>query len=571
MADLNPEIIVTAKDQASRVLKGIGDEAQSVGQSFGQKFSAGLASAGLMAGGLVATLGLLGKTAVENAGKFEQSTVAFTTLLGDQAKAVQFLDQLKQDAARTPFELQGLVDMNQRLIGAGMAAEGARKIVLQLGDALSATGAGSAEMTRIGNTISQVFGKGKADAVDFKELVNAGWVSVKKDVADTLGVTMLQFEEMVSAGEVGFTDLSGVLTKLTSEGGKFHNAMINQSQTLNGRISTLKDNFNIMLADFAKSSGIFDIAKGAVEGLTKALEAIQPALMAMTQHKEIVVALAGAISGLLVVAIVALISAVGSALLVLGTFMAAGAAVALAVNALVEVFGGWDVVTQKVGQVFSALHTIFVTQILPALQQLWAAISSELLPALRELWTVLSPVLMPVLQLLGSVVGQFLVAQFKNFINAIVLTINIFTELVQTVARVVNFIKDAVQGMVSFISNLINNFKPRISIGLDLPDVAGAINDIRSRLSGAGRATGGMVPGPIGSPQLVLAHGGEEIKPFSTQKGGGGNGEGVAIHVHVGLFAGSQTEIRRVGEEIYRALVTLAGTQNKNVAEYFGG
>lgn len=107
-----------------------------------------------------------------------------------------------------------------------------------------------------------------------------------------------------------------------------------------------------------------------------------------------------------------------------------------------------------------------------------------------------------------------------------------------------------------------------------------SINDVIDRFKEGrekgieGFQTGGVVGGAIGQPQLAIVHGGEEIIPTSkrqpeSQRGGGGSQ--LNLNVHIGLYAGSATEKRRVAEELYQQLVNLAASQNKSVAEYFGG
>jgi len=268
-------VVAHIKADISGFQDGLNKAHSEVG-SFTSKVSAGFGALTRIAG--VAGLALAGagiagaKVGLDSAAKYEQSTIAFTTLLKDRTKALETLKVIEEDAKKTPFDLAPLIDMNQRLIGAGMSAEGARKTVLGLGDAVSSTGAGSAEMIRIGNTIGQVYGKGKADAVDFKEMVNAGWVTVKKDTAEAMGVTMAQFEDLVSAGEVDFNTLQGALTAVTGEGGKYFGAMDEQSKSLTGRMATLGDTVRIALKNVLVDSGAFDMIKNGVEKLTIFIE-----------------------------------------------------------------------------------------------------------------------------------------------------------------------------------------------------------------------------------------------------------------------------------------------------------
>ena len=85
------------------------------------KKMASLTAAGLkvglgaaLAGGGVALAA--GMKAVTSAADFEQTKVAFTTLIGDAAKAEQTLAQLLELGAMTPFEFTELADAGRKLI-----------------------------------------------------------------------------------------------------------------------------------------------------------------------------------------------------------------------------------------------------------------------------------------------------------------------------------------------------------------------------------------------------------------------------------------------------------------------
>src|SRR3990167_2752117 len=61
--------------------------------------------------------------AVMAAGKFEQTSIAFKTLLGSGEKATAMLRDLENFAKSTPFEFTGLVDASKRLLAMGFASE----------------------------------------------------------------------------------------------------------------------------------------------------------------------------------------------------------------------------------------------------------------------------------------------------------------------------------------------------------------------------------------------------------------------------------------------------------------
>ena len=58
-----------------------------------------------------------------------------------------------------------------------------------------------------------------------------------------------------------------------------------------------------------------------------------------------------------------------------------------------------------------------------------------------------------------------------------------------------------------------------------------------------GFAGGGMVPGPVGAPQLAVVHGGERISGIGGRSGGGGGGggSGITINVAAGISSPQET------------------------------
>ena len=75
---------------------------------------------------------------------------------------------------------------------------------------------------------------------------------------------------MVSAGKIGFTEIQAVIKNMTNEGGLFYNLMAEQSKSLGGQISNLRDNFDQMLNEIGKSSE--GIVSGAIKGVSFLVE-----------------------------------------------------------------------------------------------------------------------------------------------------------------------------------------------------------------------------------------------------------------------------------------------------------
>ena len=177
------------------------------------------------------------QTGVEYNKQLETYRTGLTNLLGDAKKADEALAAMQADAARTPFDTASLVKANQLLIGAGENAAYSRKTILALGDAVSATGGGSAELLRMAQNLQQVANVGKASSVDIKQFAFAG-INIYQVLADYTGKSVQDVQNMT----ISYDLLTKSLQAAAEEGGRYYNAMATQSQTLTGRLSTLKDN-----------------------------------------------------------------------------------------------------------------------------------------------------------------------------------------------------------------------------------------------------------------------------------------------------------------------------------------
>ena len=179
----------------------------------------------------------IAKAGVEFNSKMEKYQTAFTTLLGSEEEAARVMAQIRDDAARTPFDVDSLTQANQMLISAGISADQARGDILNLANAIAATGGGSAELSRMASNLQQIQNTGKASAMDIRQFANAG-INIYGLLADSMGVTAAEAAEM----DITYEQLAEALAHAAEEGGKYEGAMEAQSQTFQGRISTLKDN-----------------------------------------------------------------------------------------------------------------------------------------------------------------------------------------------------------------------------------------------------------------------------------------------------------------------------------------
>ena len=223
---------------------------------------------------------------IEYNAQIEKYTTGFTNMLGSAEAAQQVMSQIQEDAAKTPFDVESLTKANQYLISAGENAGYARSTIMALGDAVSATGGGNDELNRMAQNLQQIANTGKATAVDIKQFAYAG-IDVYGILADYTGKSTAEVQKMT----ISYDLLTQALQAASEEGGRYYNSMDTQSQTMNGRVSTLKDNVSqlagLLTGDL--SSGVGVVIGNLNDLIVKAQEAYKT---------DGWIGLAGAITGL---------------------------------------------------------------------------------------------------------------------------------------------------------------------------------------------------------------------------------------------------------------------------------
>lgn len=265
-------VVISLKDELSGKMTGInnslskmgtvGNNLKStfsgIGNRFGTEFNligkmakTATAGVGLLAGGVVG----LGVASVKAAADVETMKVALKTAMGGDASAAgKAFDTISKFAAKTPYQMDEVMRSFIKLKNMGL--DPSEKALTSYGDTASAMGKGLNDMI-----------EAVADAAtgEFERLKEFGIRSssegdrVKftfKGVTTEVGKNSKEIEQyLIKLGETNFT------------GG-----MEQQSQTLSGLLSTMKDNFSITMSTFATESGLLDVAKNAVQGLSTFVE-----------------------------------------------------------------------------------------------------------------------------------------------------------------------------------------------------------------------------------------------------------------------------------------------------------
>lgn len=340
------QLILRLRDEASQELQKFSGTLGKMGSNFQQN----LALAGTMSAGVLTALGLMTKAAISNAASYEQNRIAFETMLGSADKAKGLLQQLADFAPHTPFDLPDLVEGSKRLLAFGFTGDKILPIMKELGD-ISA-GIGTDKMPTLITALGQVNAQGSLSSRQLLQFTRAG-VGLSAELEKMFGASKEEMKKMIATGKIGLPEVEQALQNLTSQGGLFYNGMERQSKSFNGIMIATRDEFGIFVRDLVginsqgdiRDGSLFAVLKDAAEKFLVVLEKARPVVTKfateLLAHKEVVMALVGAIGGLFVLSMVALISVIGGALVVMAEFVAVGAIVGLAVGFIITHFEAW--------------------------------------------------------------------------------------------------------------------------------------------------------------------------------------------------------------------------------------
>lgn len=177
--------------------------------------------------------------AIKLAADMQQTKIAFTSMLGSGERATAFIGELKAFAAKTPFELPGLVAASRQLLAFGFEAKKIIPMMTSIGDAVAALGGGEFEIKRVTRALGQMQAKGKVSAEEMMQLAELG-IPVWELLAKKIGTDIPTAMKMAERGAISAsTGINAILAGMTD---KFGGMMAEQSKTFLGRLSTLKDN-----------------------------------------------------------------------------------------------------------------------------------------------------------------------------------------------------------------------------------------------------------------------------------------------------------------------------------------
>lgn len=204
----------------------------------------------------------------QGAAKIESTTKIFGTLLGSMEDAKTLVGELRDFAATTPFEIDGLNEAAKQLLTlTDTTKDNLIPTLKLLGDVASV---GSNDITGLTAAFVKVQSQGRITAETFETLQGQSGVLTQALVkaAGVSGVGALR--EAMAKGKVDADVLTLALQSLSGKGGKAFQAMADQSKTLGGLVSNLSDTFTNLAGDIGTQ--LLPIFKELIKDFLKFLD-----------------------------------------------------------------------------------------------------------------------------------------------------------------------------------------------------------------------------------------------------------------------------------------------------------
>ena len=230
-------------------------------------------------------------------GQFQQTEMAFRTMLQSEEKADALMKQLIRTAAITPFGVEDVTEGAKQLLAFNVAAEDVNKTLIGLGDVAAGMGLNLKDLVMLyGTTIA----KGKMDTMDLYQFLNRG-IPIADEIAKVMGLDVTnaikEVQKQIKAGKVTSDIFIQAMQSMTAEGSKFGGLMEAQSKTITGQISNIKDAIEQMFNELGKSQeGVINTGLGVVSTLVENWETVGKVLMTVVAaygaYKAVVITLA---------------------------------------------------------------------------------------------------------------------------------------------------------------------------------------------------------------------------------------------------------------------------------------
>lgn len=200
-------------------------------------------------------------------GEFELQQRSLQAILQNKSQADQIFNKTVQLAVKSPFQIKELVTFTKQLAAYRIESNKLYDTTKRLADVSAGLGV---DMGRLILAYGQVKAAAYLRGTEVRQFTEAGinmYGELQKlfKTRDQADYTTAQIVDMISKRKVTFEDVEQVFENLTSKEGIFYNMQEIQAETLQGKISNLKDSIDVMLNSIGKANE--DTLKGSIDAV----------------------------------------------------------------------------------------------------------------------------------------------------------------------------------------------------------------------------------------------------------------------------------------------------------------
>lgn len=517
----------------SRAVRSANDDAGKLQGAFSGIKSA---AAGLASGFAAAQVVQFGADVVQSASAMNETLSKSNAVFGSQAAAMRkwasgaasSFGQSKQEALAAASSFGNM--FSQLGIGDERAASMSKSMTELASDFASFHNADITEVL----TAQQAAFRGEYDAVQkFVPTINAAAVE-QKALAMGLGKTTKELDAQDKALATQALLMEGAGDAM-GDYDRTANSLANRQRALTAKWNDAKAALGQGLLPVVSSvtgfmadnlPGAMNMARVAAARFGEAFKTVTDWL---AEHRPVLIGIGVAVTATVVPAFLAWAASAAAAA---ASMVLAVAPLVALTAAVVYAYQNWGWFRDAVDKVAS-----FVTRTLwPALKAVGAWISGTLIPTI------------------GNIIAKFrewatkageIAADIKTRIGDIVTFVkDLPGKITSAASGMWDGIKNAFRSAINWIIRAWNGLEFKIP-GFDPPGPGPSFGGFTLGVPNIpSLAQGGLVPGALNQPRMILAHGGEVVTPASARNRGGGGGE-IHIHVENRGIVGSQSEMGR--------------------------
>lgn len=198
-------------------------------------------------------------------GEFELQQRSLQAILQNKSQADQIFNKTVQLAVKSPFQIKELVTFTKQLAAYRIESDKLYDTTKRLADVSAGLGV---DMGRLILAYGQVKAAAYLRGTEVRQFTEAGinlYGELQRYFEEVKGeaYTTAQIVDMISKQKVTFEDIENIFKRLTDSGGLFYNMQEIQAETLQGKISNLKDSIDVMLNSIGKANE--DTLKGSID------------------------------------------------------------------------------------------------------------------------------------------------------------------------------------------------------------------------------------------------------------------------------------------------------------------